>query len=154
MRLLPAGMVGIILAAMFSATMAAVSADFNAIASVLTQDVYHRLIHATPPPRACFASAALLTLALGALTTALSLWIVFSHREALFGLMVTVFGIFMAPTMLPLLVGLTVRATARGAFMRFYLRLLKRPHHACAQDILAASIDYFGSPYGFEGVSL
>ena len=41
--LLPAGMIGIIVAAMFSATMAVVSADFNAIASVLTKDVYQRL---------------------------------------------------------------------------------------------------------------
>jgi Na+/proline symporter len=37
LHLLPAGMVGIIMAAMFSATMAMVSADFNAIASVLMQ---------------------------------------------------------------------------------------------------------------------
>jgi solute:Na+ symporter, SSS family len=41
LRLLPAGMVGIIVAALLSAIMATVSADFNAIASVLTQDVDH-----------------------------------------------------------------------------------------------------------------
>ncbi|MGH9770859.1 MAG: sodium:solute symporter family transporter, partial [Candidatus Acidiferrales bacterium] len=45
LELLPAGMIGIIIAAMFSATMATVSADFNSMASVLTQDVYYRLIN-------------------------------------------------------------------------------------------------------------
>jgi solute:Na+ symporter, SSS family len=73
MRLLPAGMVGIIMAAMFSATMAAVSGDFNAIASVLTQNVYQRFIRpATSEHRLVFVGR-WVTFGLGALTTVLSL---------------------------------------------------------------------------------
>lgn len=40
LKLIPAGMTGIIVAAMFTATMAAISADLNALASVLTRDFY------------------------------------------------------------------------------------------------------------------
>ena len=42
--LLPAGMLGLMIAAMFSATMSTLSGDYNVCASVLTNDVYRRLI--------------------------------------------------------------------------------------------------------------
>jgi SSS family solute:Na+ symporter len=155
MRLLPAGMVGIIMAAMFSATMAAVSADFNAIASVLTQDVYGRLIrrNATEPQLLRFGRR--ITLALGIVTTALSLWIAFMHQQSLFNVMVTVLGLFMAPTLLPLLAGLMVRRiTWQGAFAGFLSGLavgfLMLGIQYAAPNIAAS----FGSSYNFEGVSL
>jgi SSS family solute:Na+ symporter len=148
-------MVGIILAAMLSATMASVSADFNAIASVLTEDVYHRLIRSDVSSSHLLRVGRLLTLALGTLTTALSLWIAFSHREALFSLMVTVFGIFMAPTMLPLLVGLTVpRATARGVFFGFLCGFSSGLIMLALKTFWPPASTIFGSSYGFEGVSL
>ena len=155
MRLLPEGMVGIILAAMLSATMAAVSADFNAIASVLTQDVYHRLMQKQASPRRLLSVGRLLTLALGSLTTLLSLWIVFSHREAIFSLMVTVFGLFMAPTLLPLLAGLTVRwVSARGALFAFIMGLTTGIAMLLFKNYWKPASTIFGSPYGFEGASL
>jgi SSS family solute:Na+ symporter len=154
-RLLPEGMVGIILAAMFSATMAAVSSDFNAIASVLTEDVYHRLISSNASQRKLLNVGRWLTLGLGALTTVLSLWIVFSHREALFGLMVTVLGLLMAPTLLPLLIGLTVRwATARGALLGCICGLTTGVIMLLLKTLWKPAATIFGSPYGFEGVSL
>ncbi|MCL5005695.1 MAG: hypothetical protein M1404_04105 [Acidobacteria bacterium] len=120
LKFLPVGMVGIIVAAMFSATMATVSADFNAIASVLTQDVYHRLINPVAKERALVAIGRLNTLILGVLTVGLSLWVAFSHQQSLFHLMVTVFGLFIAPTFLPLLAGLTIRRiTWKGALAGF-----------------------------------
>ncbi|MEO6964623.1 MAG: hypothetical protein ABI076_01835, partial [Acidobacteriaceae bacterium] len=120
MRLLPAGMVGIIMAAMFSATMAAVSSDFNAIASVLTQDIYHRVFRPSAPERHLVLIGRWITFGLGALTTILGLWVAFTHQQSLFNLMVTVLGLFMAPTLLPLLAGLTVRKLNwQGAFIGF-----------------------------------
>lgn len=154
-RLLPEGMVGIILAAMFSATMAAVSSDFNAIASVLTEDVYHRLLRPQASETRLLAMGRWLTFALGALTTLLSLWIVYSHREALFGLMVTVFGLFMAPTLLPLLAGLTVRSvTARGAITGFFGGFLTGLVMLTIKTYWKPASTIFGNTYGFEGVSL
>ena len=46
--LLPVGMLGLIIAAMFSATMGNLSSHFNVRASVLTNDVYRRLCGRTP----------------------------------------------------------------------------------------------------------
>jgi Na+/proline symporter len=109
MKLLPVGMIGIIMAAMFSATMAVVSADFNAIASVLTKDVYQRLLRPTASEGDLVRTGRWTTLGLGAVTTLLSLWIALSQQQSLFNTMVTVLGLFMAPTFLPLLAGLTVR---------------------------------------------
>src|SRR5258706_7119488 len=102
LKLLPAGMVGIIMAAMLSATMAMVSSDFNAIASVLTKDVYERLIHPGASEKQQLRVARSVTLALGLLTTLLTVWIAFSQQQSLFNIMVTVLGTFMAPTLLPL----------------------------------------------------
>jgi SSS family transporter len=42
-QLLPAGMMGLMLAAMFSATMSSLNSEFNVMAGVLTKDVYQRL---------------------------------------------------------------------------------------------------------------
>lgn len=120
MQLLPVGMIGIIMAAMFSATMAVVSADFNAIASVLTKDVYQRLIRPSASEKLLVTTGRWITLGLGAATTLLSLWIASSRQQLLFNTMVTVLGLFMAPTFLPLLAGLTIRSlTWKGALGGF-----------------------------------
>ncbi len=120
LELLPVGMVGIIVAAMFSATMATISADLNAIASVLTRDFYQRILNPNASDRASVRMGRIFTLILGLLIIGLGLWISVSQQQSLFGLMVTIFGLFLAPTMLPILAGLTVRwLTWRGALAGF-----------------------------------
>lgn len=154
-HLLPAGMVGIIIAAMFSATMATVSADVNAMASVLTQDVYHRLVHRSASERRLLFVGRWTTFGLGALATGLGLWIAFAHQQSLFNLMVTVLGLFMAPTFLPLLAGLTIRnLNWQGAFTGFLLGLITGCGMLAAKIWWSGANDAFGSIYNFEGVSL
>ena len=120
LELLPVGMVGIIVAAMFSATMATISADLNAVASVLTRDVYQRIINPSAGDQASVTMGRVITLGLGVIIIGLSLWIAVSQQQSLFSLMVTIFALFLAPTMLPLLAGLTVRTvTWRGALSGF-----------------------------------
>lgn len=149
MKLLPVGMVGIIMAAMFSATMAMVSADFNAIASVLTKDVYHRLIRPGSNDRQLLTVGRWVTLGLGAVTTVLSLWIALARQQSLFNTMVTVLGLFMAPTFLPLLAGLTVRRLSwQGAFAGFLAGL------STGFLMLALKTWRFAGNYQFEGISL
>ena len=124
LKLLPAGVTGIIVAAMFSATMAAISADLNAIASVLTRDVYLRLIRPDSSEQRLVRVGRLSTLALGGIIIGLSLWIAVSQSQSLFHLMVTAFGVFLAPTLLPVLAGLTIRSlTWKGALAGFVLGL-------------------------------
>jgi SSS family transporter len=120
LELLPVGMVGIIVAAMFSATMATISADLNAVASVLTRDVYQRILNPGATDKVSVRVGRLFTLALGVIIIGLGLWIAVSQQQSLFSLMVTIFGLFLAPTMLPVLAGLTVRwVTWRGALTGF-----------------------------------
>ncbi len=155
LRLLPAGMVGIIMAAMFSATMAAVSGDFNALASVLTQDVYHRLLRPSASERRLLFVGRWITFGLGTLTTCLSLWIAYSHQQSLFNLMVTVLGLFMAPTLLPLLAGLVSRKLNwQGAFAGFLCGLIAGTTMLAIQTWWHRADTAFGSIYNFEGVSL
>ncbi|MCC7497428.1 MAG: hypothetical protein IT160_07615 [Bryobacterales bacterium] len=124
LQLLPVGMVGIIVAAMFSATMAAISADFNAIASVLTRDFYLRVLRPASSERALVRVGRLITAALGAIVIVLSLVIAVSGQESLFHMMVMVFGLLLAPTLMPILGGLTLRwLTWRGALSGFVLGL-------------------------------
>ena len=154
-RLLPEGMVGIVLAAMFSATMAAVSSDFNAIASVLTEDVFHRIFAQDATPRALLRVGRQITVLLGAITTLLSLWIAYSHRQSLFSLMVTVFGVFLAPTLLPLLLGLVARwVSAGGALTGFCAGFSCGGIMLLLTRFWPASSTLLGSPNAWEGLSL
>ena len=124
LTLLPPGMVGIIVAALLSATMATVSADFNAIASVLTEDVYHRLVRPQATGHHLVRIGRLMTLVLGTLVVGASLWIAFSGDQSLFQLMVVVAGVFLAPSFLPLLAALTVRRlNSTGALTGFAVGL-------------------------------
>jgi Na+/proline symporter len=146
MKLLPAGMVGIIITAMFSATMAMVSADFNATAGVLTKDVFERLIRPGSSENVLLRVGRIITVGLGALTTLLSVWIALTQAQSLFSMMVTVLGTFMAPTLLPLLAGLTVRRlTWQGALAGFAAGL------ASGLAFLAFKP---GSSYTWQGISL
>jgi len=155
MRLLPAGMVGIVLAAMFSATMATVSGDFNAIAGVLTQDVYRRLLSPDATEPHLVVVGRLFTLVLGTLTTLLSLWIGWTHQASLFNMMVTVLGLFLSPTLLPLLLGLTVRnINARGALCGFLAGLITGSAMLALKAIHPSITTAFGSTYNYEGLTL
>jgi SSS family transporter len=137
LKVLPTGMVGVIIAALLSATMATVSSDFNSIAGVLTEDVYHRLMRPAADARRLVHVGRLVTLLVGSITIGCSLFIAFSGQQSLLELMVTVAGVFLAPSYLPLLAALISRAlTWKGAltgyllgitsgftmlFLRFYL---------------------------------
>ncbi len=141
LKVLPAGMVGVIIAALLSATMATVSADFNSIAGVLTQDVYHRLLRPAASPRQLLRTGRLITLLVGSLSLTCSLWIAFSGQQSLLELMVTVAGVFLAPSYLPLLAALiSRRLTWKGALLGYIfgivsgftllgLRFALAPHH-------------------------
>ena len=50
-KLLPAGLLGMMLAAMFSATMSSLNSEYNVMAGVLTNDIYKRLFCPEASPR-------------------------------------------------------------------------------------------------------
>jgi solute:Na+ symporter, SSS family len=116
LRFLPAGLMGLMIAAMFSATMSTLSGDYNVMASVITQDIYHRLFDKNASQKRLVIVGRLATLLVGALTIAIGVSLIGAARKGLFEVMVTVFGLFVGPMLIPMLLGLLVRrVTWRGA---------------------------------------
>ena len=116
LEFLPAGLMGLMIAAMFSATMSTLSADYNVMASVITEDFYRRLIDPNASQRRLVLVGRLATLAVGALTVGIGMLLITTAQRGLFEVMVTVFGLFVGPMLVPMLAGLVSRRlTARGA---------------------------------------
>lgn len=113
---LPAGLMGLMIAAMFSATMSTLSGDYNAMASVLTGDVYHRMLNPRASERRLMLVGRITTVLVGALTILIGIALVETARKGLFEVMVAVFGLFVGPMLIPMLAGLlNRRVTWRGA---------------------------------------
>jgi solute:Na+ symporter, SSS family len=104
--LLPVGMLGLIIAAMFSATMANLSSHFNVRASVLTNDVYRRLFRPNAGERELVRAGRGMTILVGGLTVCLGLYLANATAQELFKYMVTLFGGAVAPMGIPMLLGL------------------------------------------------
>ena len=116
LKYLPAGLMGLMIAAMFSATMSTLSGDYNVMASVITEDIYRRLFDKEASQRRLIVVGRLATIAVGALTIAIGITLIASARKGLFEVMVTVFGLFVGPMLIPMLAGLLIRrVTWRGA---------------------------------------
>jgi solute:Na+ symporter, SSS family len=114
--LLPVGMLGLIIAAMFSATMANLSSHFNVRASVLTNDVYRRLIRPHAGEKELVMAGRGMTILVGGLTVLLGLCLANASAQELFKYMVTLFGGVVAPMGIPMLLGISSkRVNARSA---------------------------------------
>jgi solute:Na+ symporter, SSS family len=120
--LLPVGMMGIMLAAMFSATMSMLSSDYNAVASVVTNDILKRLFMRDASDKALVITARLATLFVGLLAMALA--ILFARAKGLEDLvqyMARLFAALLPPVALPMMAGLLSRRTSNaGALAGFF----------------------------------
>ena len=116
LRFLPVGLMGLMIAAMFSATMSTLSGDYNVMASVITEDIYRRLFDKEASQKRLVIVGRIATLLVGALTIIIGVSLIASARTGLFEVMVTVFGLFVGPMLIPMLAGLlSRRITWRGA---------------------------------------
>ncbi|MGI8746409.1 MAG: sodium:solute symporter family transporter [Bryobacteraceae bacterium] len=116
LEFLPAGLMGLMIAAMFSATMSTLSGDYNVMASVITEDIYRRLFDRDASQRRLVIVGRLATLLVGAATVGIGVILVRTARQGLFEIMVTLFSLFVAPMLIPMVAGLlTRRVTWRGA---------------------------------------
>ncbi len=141
-RLLPPGLLGLIVAALFAATMSVLSAGYNVIASVLTVDVYRRHIRPEASERSLLAVGKISTALVG--LTAMSVaWLVLHFRWTIFDTMVAAFGFFLPPTVLPVLAGLVwPRVTSRGALAGFIAGLVSGGAFLAARAFLPAAYNY------------
>lgn len=110
LTLLPHGLIGIMLAAMFSATMASLSGMFNVKAAILSKDIYQELFRKDAGERELLRVGWITTFLLGALTTAFAVVMALSG-QTVFGVMLkfnTLISLAYGP---PALLGLVVRRT-------------------------------------------
>jgi SSS family transporter len=117
--LMPPGMLGLVVAALFAATMSVLSSGYNVSAAVLTVDVHQRLIHPKATQRELVVMGRILTSLVALIALAIALIINHFHWT-IFNAMVAAFGFFLPPTVLPVVAGLlTPRLSASGAIAAF-----------------------------------
>ncbi|MBS1851571.1 MAG: hypothetical protein JST79_11700 [Acidobacteria bacterium] len=110
LTLLPHGLIGIMLAAMFSATMASLSGMFNVKAAILSKDIYQVLFRKNAGERELLRVGWITTLLLGGVTTVIAVVMALSG-QSVFGVMLkfnTLISLAYGP---PALLGLVIRRT-------------------------------------------
>lgn len=123
-HLLPAGLMGLMIAAMLAATMSMLSGDYNVCASVLTNDVYRRHIRPGASQRELVLVGRLTTLLVGLLALGVAYVMVGLGGEGMFRAMVTLFSIATAPVAIPMILGLIwKRMTGPAALAGFAVGL-------------------------------
>ncbi|HOQ32702.1 MAG TPA: hypothetical protein PLA12_09335 [Candidatus Hydrogenedens sp.] len=124
-KLLPAGMLGLLISAMFSATMSTLSSDFNVCASVITQDIYKRLLRNNAPEKELVWIGRISTLLVGILALGIGVLLSRGKAENMFRVMVTLFGVATGPVAVPMMLGMVSRQyTGRSAIIGFCLGTL------------------------------
>ena len=114
--LLPAGMMGLMIASMFSATMSALNSEFNVMAGVLTNDVYKRLLRPKSSERAQLIFARAATILVGVLITFGGVFV--GHFGGAFEANKLFTGILAIPLAVPMIFGLLMAGqNARSVFV-------------------------------------
>jgi len=111
---LPVGLMGLVVAGMFSATMSTLAGFYNAISSVVTNDFYLRMVNPGASPKRQMVVARLSTFLAGALVIGFTF--VMRHAQGandLFDVTNQLFGVFGNPIAVPVLAGLLFRRFSR-----------------------------------------
>lgn len=103
LKLLPAGIMGLMIAAMFAATMSVLSAEFNVTASVLTRDIYQRLFRKNAQPKETLWVARIMTMAVGFIVAVGALYV--NKLGGAFQVNQYLSGIFSIPMIIPVIMG-------------------------------------------------
>ena len=113
-KLLPPGLMGVMIASMFAATMSSLNSEYNVIASVLSKDVYQRLFNKNATDSQMLIIAKLSTILVGLLVLLGGLFI--KDFGGAFEANKLFTGIFAIPIGIPLVLGIITRKpTPRGA---------------------------------------
>jgi len=119
-RLLPPGLMGVMIASMFAATMSSLNSEYNVIASVITKDIYQRLLNKKATDKQMLVTAKLSTVMVGLLVLLGGLFI--KDFGGAFEANKLFTGIFAIPTGIPLIFGILSRkASPNGAMLTVIL---------------------------------
>ena len=110
LTLLPHGLIGIMLAAMFSATMANLSAQFNLKSAILSKDLYQALLRKDAGDRELLVAGWVTTFFVGGATTLIAA-IMAGSGQSVFQIMLTFNTIMSLAYGPPALLGLAIRRT-------------------------------------------
>jgi len=121
-NLLPAGMMGLIIAAMFAATISTLSGDYNVCSSVFTTDVYRRYIRPQAAQKELVLAGRVTTVCIGLISLGVAYSMIHLTGEGLFKSMMTLFSIFTPPVAVSMISGLLFRkASSKSALCGFGL---------------------------------
>ena len=116
LRVLPVGLMGVMIAAIFSATLSTLSNEFTMLSSVLTNDFYARKINPEASQSRLIAIGRFNSLLIGVLTIGLAVLLQYVRGMNLFDIMVKAYTAFAPAIMVPLLGGVLFRSlNSRGA---------------------------------------
>jgi solute:Na+ symporter, SSS family len=116
LKLLPAGIMGLMVAGMFSATLSTLGSDYNVLSGVLTKDFYGKIIRPGADEKQLILWGRINTAIIGSITVLIAIGINYVSGFNLYDIMVKAFGALGPAIMLPLLGGLFFRnINSRGA---------------------------------------
>jgi SSS family transporter len=114
-HLLPAGLLGLMIAAMFSATMSSLNSEFNVMSAVLTNDIYKRLINPNATDKQLIFVARLNIVMVGGIVMTGALFV--GQLGGAFEANKILTGLFAIPLAIPLVLGMLFKKTnSMGAF--------------------------------------
>ncbi len=115
-RVLPAGLMGVMIAAIFSATLSTLSNEYTMLSSVLTNDFYAKKIRPNASDNHLVYAARINALIMGLVTTLIAVGLQYVRGMNLFDIMMKAYTAFAPAIMAPLLGGVLIRRlNSKGA---------------------------------------
>lgn len=117
LKILPVGIMGLLVAGMFSATLSTLGNEYNVLSGVLTKDFYQRMIRPDADEKKLMTWGRLNCAIIGLITIGIAFGLKYLKEVFnLIDIMVKIFGAFGPAMMLPLLAGLLFKkVNSRGA---------------------------------------
>ena len=109
LKLLPHGFAGLIVVAMFSASMSSISAQLNQFAAIITQDFYKPFIRPKSSQKEIFIVGQITSFITGALITGAALYLSGKTGKGLFDYMLEFGALFGTPTIVPMFLVLFIK---------------------------------------------
>jgi len=110
MKVLPHGLIGILLAAIFAATMSSLDSSYNVMAAVMVEDFYHKFVNPNASRKRLLNVSRITILIIGGSTIFLALYLT-NHKGGVFGVMKDISQVLTVPIATALLLGLIIRKT-------------------------------------------
>ena len=110
MKVLPHGLIGLLLAAVFAATMSSLDSSYNVMGAILVEDVYHKMINPKATTRQLLKVSRITIILIGVSAVFLALFLT-THSGGVFGVMKDISQVITVPVATALLLGLIIRKT-------------------------------------------